>query len=691
MDRYMGWAVGAWLAGLCGISYWLWGAVLWTTPWGLWARAFGEAAAGVPGVLLHGGALWGLVVLAAAAVGGRSVVARLLPEGPVVALSVGVGLVGLALLGVALGSVGLYKPSVLVALVLAMLVLGCVDLFREHRLDRLRLRSPYPLGPLEIAGLVFCGAIVFITALNPTLFYDALYYHLSLPRYYLFAGNTEPVAWHTLSYFPSNMEMLHGIAIAGGGGMAAQVMMAGVWFFSVLMVRSLAARFIGPEAGPWALLAALGSVTFALSALLVISDIFVLLLAAGGLYCLCGASEAAGKKEFSAFGAWLVCWGIMAGGAAGIKYTAWITVLGLQGLLVAWLAARTFPRGVRGAAAGLALALLTLLPWMLRNYLSCGNPVMPAPVDGLFAGVPAPVWAALKRDAHEVSWSLPALAANLASPWTMVFSRWQTLLSDWGEASYIGPLIWMGAPLTLLFRRELRAPRLLWVYGLAALAVSIGMIRITRYAYPGLGALAAVAGGGLAAWRMAGGERKWARYAGSAALAAAAVLCAAVLLRTSANLSDAYRFPRVSGDMARYMEYRVEKSAFEAATVPLQLAANHKLPPDAVVLLVGEARSFYLDREAVSPSFLDRNPLLDLLGRGSDESAALSLRRAGITHVLAAVPEIARLSKKYGILPFNPAVERRVREFTHGPWCRPVLEDEKAGAVICELKAAAQE
>ncbi len=691
-ESYRGWAAAGWLAALAVLSWVLWGTVFRSTPWGVWARAFGSALAGAPGILIHGpGAWWGLMVVLGAALLGRSLLTRLLPERPPLALCVGAGLVALALTGVGLGSLGLYKPAVLIGLVLVVLVVCGADFYLARRRGRVKPRALPELCPAEIAGLVFGGTIVFITALNPTLFYDALYYHFSLPRYYLFAGTTDPVAWHTLSYFPSNMEMLHGIAIAAGGGLAAQVMMAGVWFFSALLVRDLAARFIAPEAGPWALLVVLCSLTFALSALVETSDIFVLLLAAGGLYCLCGASEAAGKRELGGFGGWLIAWGIMAGGAAGIKYTAWTTVLGLQGLVVAWLAVRTYPRGLRGAAAGMVLALLTLLPWMLRDYLASGNPVMPVPVDGLFAGAPAPVWAALKRDAHEVVWSFPALASNLASPWTMVFSPWRTLVADWGEAGFVGPLIWMGAPLLLVYRRERRAPRLLWVYGLIALAVSISMIRITRYAYPGLGALAAVAGGGLSAWRAASGDGKWARRAGSVAVAAAAVLCAALLMRTSANLSDAYLFPRVSGDMERYMEGRVEKSAFEAATVPLQLEANRKLPPRAVVLFVGEARSFYLTREAVSPSFLDRNPLLDLLARGPDETAAKALMKAGITHVLVSIPEIARLSKKYGILPYNAAVERRVREFTHGPWCRPVAEDEKAGAVICELKGAAQE
>lgn len=680
------WIGVIWLLALTALSLKLWGVVLVSTHWLYWLKAASQALLALftlGQTLLE--ILWAGAVLAAAVLAGRSLLIRVLPEKPPLSLCAAAGLVLLALAAEALGSIGLYYSPWLIGAVSLALMACLVDLLIDRRKGRSGLPAGMSLRLPEAAALLFFGGVVLISAVNPTLFYDALYYHLSLPKYYLYVGSTEPVVWHPLSCFPSNAEMLLGLALAGGSGISAQALMGGVWICAVLMIRQTGARFVSAEAGPWVLLVALCTLSFALSALMVTADPLVLLFSMGGLYCICGADHAAGRGDARAFTNWILGWAVMAGGAAGVKYTTWITVFAFQSVLVLLLSLRV-PGGVWRALVALAAAALVLLPWPLRNLVSSGNPVMPVPVGDLFTGLPAPAWEALRQDAHQVRWSLETLPGNLLTPWTMVFDRWDSLAMKWGAARFIGPMIWMGAPLLLIFRRKFSFPALIAGYGLSATLLSIWMMGMIRFAFPGLGALAVVAGFGLFAVFSRSRGHLAARTAFLFVVSVSVLLCAALFMRASFNLTKAYSFPRLKGDLSAYMEYRAGINPFETGSIPVQLEANELTPEDSVFLFVGEARSFYLDRQACAPPFLSPNPLLEILRRRPPESAASALRAAGFTHVLVSFPELDRLNRQYGVLGADPRTVESLKEFVRGPWCSPIIEDESAVAVVCALE-----
>ncbi len=677
------WAGAAWLLALCLLSYKLWYKVFLTTPWDIWLRAAWQAFfLAFPLLFQEPGIIWGLVLLLACEELGRSALTRLLPERPPLSLCAAFGLVLMALMGVMLGFAGLYKPVVLVVIV-------CVLLFASVLVNFFRMRvfsekgPRYPLGPLETFLLAAVGAIVFITALNPTLFYDALYYHLPLPSQYLLSGSTAPLSWHWFSYYPSNAEVLLGEALAGGGVLSAQVFSAGAWLVGVLALRDLAVRFMSPRAGAYALFAGAFSLTFALSALLVTNDTLVLLFSASGLYCLLAAHERAIDGELAGMGGWLMCWAVLAGGCAGVKYTSWVTVAAFQGIIVLILCFRA-GGVIRRAAPAFIVLMLVLCPWIIRNVIYAGNPVMPVPFFG-FTGMPEDAWNAVRSDVHWMYWRSEGFKSLLSSPWSMVFSDWSTLAKEWGTARFIGPLLWMGAPLLLLFRRGPRAPVMVLVYGLCALLFSLVTAKMIRFAYPGLGAIAVMAGTGLFAWSELSRGCKLPRSIGFIAIVLAAALCMAMLMRSTANLTAGYRYPRADGDLEAYMGQRAGINSFQTSTIPLQIKANQKLPENARVLMVGETRFLYLNRPCKAPSFVNRSPLLDLLKNNSLSETSAILADQGITHVLVSMPELERLNR-YGIMGLTPELQKEVDDFVGSKWCPVVLKDDNVGATLCRLE-----
>lgn len=673
----------AWLVFLTIYSFRLWGAVFTGTRWDMWLGAATDAAVHLPGLVMREPAmLAGPLVLIAGLLLGRALLRRLLPETPPWPLALAAGLVVLSLVALGLGSVGLFRPAWLLGLSLIATAAGLTDFLFFSRAPAAVSR----LSRLESALFAPWLALGLLTAVNPTLFYDALYYHLPLPRLYLRTGEVAPHAWHVLSYFPSGAELLFGMGLAGGSMLASQLFLLGVWAAAALSLRDLAARFFGPRAALPTLAVTLSVLAFLLSSLMVAVDTLVLLFSAGGLYCLLGAWQAAAANDRAAFARWSAGWALMAGGAGGIKYTAWISVMTIPFALLLFGSRRLGKWGLAASVLAGTAAFLVLLPWPIRNYLACGNPIMPMNLGNIFPGLPPESWRALLIGAHPVTWSAKTIGENLLFPWTMFFSDWDKLSWEWGAASFVGPAIWAGTPLWLLAGKRSAQMRPLAVYALAALAASIWTIQITRYAFPALGAWCVVAGAGVAA--LTAETPRWLRALTGTALSLMLALSLALGMRATANLSIAYRYPRLNGDLLPYLAVRSGQRTYSGAHV-LQLKASRLLPPDARVLMAGDGTFFFLDRDAEAVTFLSPNRLLELLKRQPDDRlAAGELLRAGFTHVLVSYAELERFNK-YHVLGYTPELEARIKAFVRGPYCRLLLEEPKERAELCELLPAA--
>ena len=217
------WLGTAWLVFLAALSFYLWGGVLINRQWlNLWPGIALEALQGLPAAMsAHDGALFGLAPFAAGVLVGRSFLARLLDKTPVFSSCAAVGLPLLSFLLIALGSFGLFQPNIVAAVIIGVGALGLGDLIISliRRRPAMRLAESRP-GLGEIIVICFFLLILFLAAFQPPQFYDALSYHLALPRQYLLAGSTAPVQWHPYSFFPSNGEMLLAGSVAGGGLLA---------------------------------------------------------------------------------------------------------------------------------------------------------------------------------------------------------------------------------------------------------------------------------------------------------------------------------------------------------------------------------------------------------------------------------------------------------------------------------------
>lgn len=247
------------------------------------------------------------------------------------------------------------------------------------------------IGPWEGAALALAIAYLLpslATALAPPLGWDDQVYHLALPKAYLAAGGFVAQPWNMYAQQPGGLQMLFGFAMGLGDPMVAVLvhfmlciavcagavdvarrlgMRRGAWFAPLLF---LCHYMVGEEAG-WAF-TDLGLGLFVLAA------------------WWSGIAVARGRGGRGA----VVALGLAAGAIPSIKYIGYgmLVVLALFWLAIV-VVARFRPARRRPSLAGpiltaAVLAMLSPALWMIRNWMTMGNPLWPL-ASGLF---PTSTW-----------------------------------------------------------------------------------------------------------------------------------------------------------------------------------------------------------------------------------------------------------------------------------------------------------
>jgi hypothetical protein len=429
------------------------------------------------------------------------------------ALALGWGALGLGLL--LLGAARLYYPAVLWLLV-AGLLLGLRRDIRSWLLAvRQSLRGLTPAGRLEGLAAVFTLLVLslgFLRALAPPTMWDALVYHLTLPKLYIQAHSIwiDSRALGLMFGFPQLNEMLFTAARllrldGAAGDIAAQLL---GWCFGAALCLGLVthARELGL---PGWLAAALlfSSLTLALALAWAYAELLMLLFALSTLVALhtWQRHRLAGRRARR----WLVLAGVFAGLACGCKYPGILVPLGCGVAVLAvelGLPGRPRARVIAALNAGLLLsasAALTFAPWLLKNWLSTGNPLYPLvwPAAGIDA---LQQWFYSRPDQAEPLWQAAPLLIRAT-----LFGVQSGNVTD----ATLGPLLLLGAGLLLcvwpVLARSLRRDlALIAVFAAAAylgwvvLDMSSGMARQARPYVSVLLALALLGAGALGGFHL---------------------------------------------------------------------------------------------------------------------------------------------------------------------------------------------
>ncbi|MBX3354917.1 MAG: hypothetical protein KF724_04385 [Phycisphaeraceae bacterium] len=591
------------------------------------------------------------------------------------ALSSAVGVALLLFVAQVAGSLGLLRwPVVAWALLLPGVGVACGGLV-SHLRERMphaarKFASPasgigwWPMAPA-------IGVLVFAATSSPghlwsTEFggYDALSYHLALPRDWRDFGAMTPIATNAYAYLPSWIEggFLHLFALGGDStlmGLRAQLLHALITLVTARcgaeVARGVARAFIDSARADRDALASLAAliaatVTLATPWVIVTGSMAYNEMGAalGGvaLLLVCGAPLSLRSR-----GALLgVCGALMVGSklSAGVLLLPAVAVLVLVG--ADWRrhqsALGALMTMLMSAGVAALIALLLCAPWLLRNWIATGNPLFPFASGLLGAGA----WSA---DQIEV-WQRAHGAEG--SPGERLLALWrQFFIFGLGSAPvsgepwrpFWGVLPWLVAPalLTLAWSRDTRRLAAAFATGLAF--ALIAWMTFTHLQSRFLVPLAPIAAAtvALGVVRVVGASRTDQRTDGRSPLRliAALPLLLVSLQPVAAFWSEGENAALMIG--AERAMTGDERAAFPpaiAATAPKSRAfvLNFEIAPRARaleqrVLLIGDAATFRYRAPHQSSTVWTRDPLVEALTAERDGSAIVDrLREARIGWVL---------------------------------------------------------
>jgi len=507
----------------------------------------------------------------------------------------------------------------------AILILVIAVLFRKPILTWLRqwshLKSNFSNNGLVLTLAISSGLILLWTlaiALAPPLRFDALTYHLALPRLYLLNGNIAYTPDNMFWGMPQQAEMLYTFAMALGGTEAAVTL---GWGFGVLTLIGLLGYVrdkINLTAGWVAVTCLLGGITLAKSLSFGYTEWLVML---NGLATLIVLNEwkTSAKKEL------LPLAGCFAGFALGTKYTAGqLILIGL--IIIVWEGIRLKDRRtlINLLLFGGVAALISL-PWWLKNWLGTSNPFYPL------------LWPA-------GAMSQARLDHYTGTPWgswlDMLILPWQVTV--WGVEGGQG-FSWSIGPLLLGFgalswigwqARGIEEKRLLSTAAMATITGFVIWAFVSRW--NGLLIQTRLYAAFFPAWAILGGfgfdSLVNLRAAGVRFGRLAATMLFLVLtfnlVEIGMDASDKAPFAVLTGSMTP-ASYRARNlGGYEVA-----MSALKDLPPNARVLMLWETRSLaclpVCDPDEVIDRWYD-----DSLKYASAEETLAAWRAQGYSHLL---------------------------------------------------------
>lgn len=480
--------------------------------------------------------------------------------------------------------------------------------------------------------------------------FDVLSYHLQLPREWLDLGRLRPVEHNVYSFLPSYFESafltlqlwtfaprtgadgVSGI-FADDGWRALACQMLHVWFglgaawIVVAITRELASRQRDDGEAPES---AVGAAAFMAIPWVVVvgsmayNELAMAALLAGALLVAVDRGVMGASRGIGA--GWLL------GVACGIKPTALIFGAPATGIALVWFA----PMSAWAITAlGAAIAgLVALAPWMLRNWLVCGNPVFPY-VHGIFG---LAHWSSEQYErfagAHHFGgpWSDRLRLLFMLDPTDPAGPRHRGMMHP--QWSIFFPLVGVGAVIALVIRRTHRAAALLVLLLLSQIVAWLVATHLqSRFLIP-----LAVPGAALIGLAAGAPERALARRMVALGLLLATLFAAVRALDTYWS----ERGGRPNQQLAFPPAAFVQRS--------LREGERPALKPGERLYLLGDSTPFYFPGPLVYHTTWDRSPLGEAMSQatwtkdGPDPGeVSRTLLARGIGAVLVNQSELDRL------------------------------------------------
>jgi len=534
---------------------------------------------------------------------------------------------------------------------------------------------------------------VLIGALTPPLNYDTLSYHLGVPKEYIRYHKIVYLPHQVYSNFPFTLEMLYLLSLLLKGGILAKLVHLSFGLLTVATIYIFGRRYFNSRI---ALLASAIFFNIPLTGFLSTTAYIDLGAALYTSLALLGFVNWFYSRKREDF----LISAIFTGLAMGTKYPAILfsflpLLLGII-LKTSLIDKVRWPVSLKKALIFSLVAIGTVSPWLIKNFIYTGNPIYPLFYN--FLGGRG--WNAFN-------------AARFMAQHSAPFPHWWGIFTvplAISKSKDIGPLFIIFVPLLVFFKQFAKPIKLLLIYGgVYFLLWAFFTQRDYRFLLPAFPAISLVVaylmkrfgtGKGYSLLLTAGlgfalaldyqrfhlfGLQLLKFREGlfliplalglSTFIVFIVINCAkrrslSPLLVSGLALVFLLNLATVMGMVPEYGLLKValnreSQEAFLSRTFYAYDAfrfANEKLPSSAKLLLIGENQGYYLDRDFVANSPLDDNIIVGIVNSSRNgEEIKNKLKDMGITYILYNASEVKRVSRDYD--SFNWADEKARKRF----------------------------
>ena len=494
------------------------------------------------------------------------------------------------------GFLGIYNPVTAVVLLACSLLLSRGE-FAGIFSDIKEALKPSAAGPAYAALAAVSAAALAAVSMAPAVYYDALVYHLAVPSRYIAESRIVEIQGNIFSYFPklASMNYLF-VMLLSGQSEAVKVLQLSAALFTALAVYGLAKRANG--SGTAAFLSAVTCVLFFLNATRPGAELPMALLCAVLMMLLFGKDFTPAQAAAASF---------IAGSLAALKYTGAAPAVFFFAVIIY----RSVKIKVKPGLAALCFALFALpaAPYLALNFAWKGGALYP-----FMSKIP---------DAAEYVSHVARFGPqkNIALFFTAPFTAVMNPLQFGGDAlSPLFTLIMLLLP-ALLFIREARPYAAFLAVYYVIWFFSGSVLRFLMPALPAVYVLAGIA-------------------AGRAGSAKHALIAVTALLQLGASLyyAEKYIKPFSVLHLSR-QEYLASRLSYAPAADFLNKTASK----EERVLILGDARAYYIRNAAYSFTVFDREPARQMMSALSGEAGARYFENNKISYVLLNIAELERL------------------------------------------------
>ncbi len=289
-------------------------------------------------------------------------------------LQAGIGIGIFSIFILLMGSIWTVKPLIFLGILLILSLIlfrhswaWIKDIFRK-KLETDQKINQGTIIIIILLGLIFLSQ--FLVALVPATRYDALNYHLTLPKTYLLQEKISDIPWLVMSGMPQVSEMIYTFLMGLGGESSVLVFNVLIGVLITLGLVGFLRRKVGQESAWVAPASLFCGYTFASALSWGYVDIMSAFFGLGVVLLLDDYRRSGDMKT-------IFLAGVFSGLAFGCKYPAGVIFLAALFSLIIFFIKDKTKQWMNALGLFCFGAALLAFPWLIKNLIFTGNPIYP--------------------------------------------------------------------------------------------------------------------------------------------------------------------------------------------------------------------------------------------------------------------------------------------------------------------------